>query len=155
MDYQVLKNVVTGNEVSFAIEFDEREFGRGLSESEETFGGSSRRFLGSQNLSPFPEFLLSGIDVPIGIDKSGFNVLNGSTCSFSQLLYQIHIITTTITVPPYGNTNSFRASVKTHYSTPHHTGTQPHTHTRASPHTTSIFYRIYLTYLINKLFKYK
>jgi len=88
----VSENVVSGDKIGLAVELDESEMGGGLGEGEQTFGGGSRGFFGSQNFSPFSEFLLSSFDVPIGINKSGFNVLDGSACSFSQLLYEIHVL---------------------------------------------------------------
>lgn len=88
----MLKDVVSGNEVGLAVEFNEGGFVVVLGEGEETFGSGARGFLGGQNLAPLPELFLSGIHVPIGIHQSRFHVLDGGACPFSQLLYQIHFV---------------------------------------------------------------
>ena len=91
---QVLKNIVSGDEIGLAVEFDKsspivsvRE-----SESEQTLGGRTSGLLGRQYFASLPELSLRSLDVPIGFHQCGLHVLYGRARSFPQLLYQIRLI---------------------------------------------------------------
>ena len=88
----MLKNIVSGNEIGLAVEFDKSSPVVSVSESKQTLGGRTSGFLGRKNFSSFPELSLRGVDIPIWIHECSLHVFDRRACSFSQLLYQIHLV---------------------------------------------------------------